>query len=74
MGSGSLQPQSRVEKAGGSGEVGDLLPMSKEYHLIFRRALNPKVEIADLRIITKQPSAELHKATFKKNVSAKYNV
>lgn len=48
--------------------------MSKEYHLIFRQALNPKVEIADLGIITKQPSAELHKATFKKNVSAKYNV
>lgn len=40
--------------------------MSKEYYLIFRHALNPKVEIADLGIITKQPSAELQQATFKK--------
>lgn len=38
--------------------------MSREYYLIFRRALKPKVEIADLGIITEQPSAELHKATF----------
>jgi hypothetical protein len=45
--------------------------MSKEYYLILRRTLKPKVEISDLGIITEQPSPELQKATLKKKKNKK---